>query len=336
MSFRTRERRSSGVRTVGGCSRARRRRARSLLAGVVPFICALCAAPALAHPSSGIVVDEKGQIFFADNSGEHGRIWKIDAEGKLSPLQKKGWHWLALDVDGSFARSDFKKWFAERTAPNFDRVPLSDRGAALIQTDGAPVVIAADRLWFAKGNLEVAGLSPDGTVQLLAPGLKETTERLGGIKGLVPGPEGSLYVACPSAVLKIGADGRVKTLVHPIVLTDCDADLPPGTPESEKPYLRGLAVDAQGTVYAAAGGCRRVVKVTSDGKVEVVLKAEAPWSPTGVAVRGHDVFVLEYSHSDSADHAKWLPRVRKLGRDGKATTLATISQEDRERARREG
>jgi len=40
-----------------------------------------------------------------------------------------------------------------------------------------------------------------------------------------------------------------------------------------------------------------------------------------------DVYVLEYTNANSHLSEGWLPRVRKLGRDGKVTTLATISKE---------
>ena len=84
-------------------------------------------------------------------------------------------------------------------------------------------------------------------------------------------------------------------------------------------------------MYAAANGCRCVVKVTPEGKVETVLKAERPWSPTGVAVFGEDVYVLEYTNSLKGwtEGDGWQPRVRKLGRDGKVTTLATVARDAR-------
>jgi hypothetical protein len=303
------------------------------LAGVL-LLPALCTGLAVAHPSSGIVVDEDGQVFFTDNGGDSksGSLWKIDAKGKLSRVHNAGWHWLALDGKDRFSKEDLKKWFEKQLTMNFDRMPLADSKGALLQADGAPFVVEREgNLCWAKGNLEIARLSPKGEVTLLAPALKETAGKLGGIKGLAAGPDGCLYAACPSAILKIKADGKVITLVHPIALKDVDTDLPEGTPEDQKPFLRGLAVDSQGTVYAAATGCRCVVKVGPDGKVEVVMKAEGPWSPTGVAVHGEDVYVLEYTDPNKGDHDGWLPRVRRLGRDGKVTTLATISKKDRER-----
>ena len=35
---------------------------------------------ALAHPGSGIVVNEKGEVFFADNGGDKGALWMIDTD----------------------------------------------------------------------------------------------------------------------------------------------------------------------------------------------------------------------------------------------------------------
>ena len=51
-------------------------------------------------------------------------------------------------------------------------------------------------------------------------------------------------------------------------------------------------------MYAAATGCRRVVKINAGGKVETVLKAERPWSPTGVALHGDAIYVLEYPNAN--------------------------------------
>jgi hypothetical protein len=43
---------------------------------------ALPARTVSAHPSSGIVVDQQGQVFFQDIVGR--AIWKIDAQGKAN------------------------------------------------------------------------------------------------------------------------------------------------------------------------------------------------------------------------------------------------------------
>src|SRR5260370_36873277 len=120
-------------------------------------------------------------------------------------------------------------------------------------------------------------------------------------------------------------DGTFTKLAHPVVVNDCDVDFPDNNPKFPMPALRGLAVDSRGTVYAAATGCHRVVKITADGKVETLLKAARPWSPTGVTVSGEDVYVLEYTNATAGVDKGWRPRVPKIGRDGKVTTPATLS-----------
>src|SRR5262249_19844300 len=208
------------------------------------------------------------------------RIWKIDVQGRLTSAHTTGAHWLALDAADSFARADLKGWFGQRLTPNFERIPPSDAHPTLLQTDGVPFVVHRDgHLYYAHRHTEIVRLSPDGTRTLLVPDLRATAERLGGIKGLAAGPDRSLYVAYPRSVKKLTSAGAVTALADPVVAPDCDRDVPADIPE---PYLRGLAVDSHGTAYAAATGCRCVVRITPGGKVETVLKSERPWSPTGV------------------------------------------------------
>ena len=302
-----------------------RRFSRNALVAVAAFA-AFLTPEAAAHPGSGIVVDREGQVFFQDSAGR--AIWKIDARGQLTKYyDKMGGHWMALDADGRFARADLNR---------FQRVtPPGVKPALIVADGGAPVVVNRDGtlyygLRLLDGDRVAVGItrfSPDGQQAPFAPAVAKAVENLG-ITGLAAGPDGSLYVACPSAVLKVRMDGSFTTLVQPVAVNDCDEELPDNNPH---PYLRGLAVDSRGTVYAAATGCHRVVKITPDGKVETVLKAERPWTPTGVATSGEDVYVLEYTHHDSgnAPGREWRPRVRKLGRDGAVTTLATILHEAR-------
>jgi hypothetical protein len=288
---------------------------------------------AVAHPGSGIVVDGEGHVYFSDNGGERGFIWKIDSAGKLTRLPDKGWHWVALDAKGSYAADDLKRWWDQRLTMNFGRVPLAGSMGALLQADGAPFAIGpnGDVYW---GNVELKKLSPNGAVAPFAVDSQDSIDKLGGIKGFASGPDGSLYASCPSAIVKFAQNGKFEIVFQRITIDDADWDLPPGTPDEYKPYLRGLAVNSGGTVYAAATGARAVVRVAPRGNlvhVDVVLKAEKPWSPTGVAVHDDDVYVLEFANPNGEVHDEWMPRVRKIARDGKVTTLATISKQDRER-----
>jgi sugar lactone lactonase YvrE len=293
----------------------------------IAAVLGLLAGRASAHPSSGIVVDERGNVFVADiNTG----LWKIEPDGKLTRVHEEAGHWLALDAGGRFARVDFTKsghwprWFKRRTPDG--------AAPALITDGGSPLVVHRDGdLYYVSGGekripggTELTRLSPEGTLRPFAPALGKLAENLGGIKGLAAGPAGSLYLTFPKAVYKIATDGEVAALAESVPIEDAEKDLVEGTAREDLPSLRGLAVDDQGTAYVAATGCRTVVKVTADGKVETLLKAERPWSPTGVALHGGTVYVLEYPNANGSDHDDWVPRVRKVDRAGKVTLLATF------------
>ena len=75
----------------------------------------------------------------------------------------------------------------------------------------------------------------------------------------------------------------------------------------------------------AATSCHCVLKITSEGKIKTVLKAERPWSPTGVAVWNGNIYVLEYTNANGPATEGWLPRVRKIGSDGRVTIIADLS-----------
>src|SRR6185295_4752270 len=105
-------------------------------------------------------------------------------------------------------------------------------------------------------------MSPDGTKTLFSRQLKTMLESLGeAVTGLAADRDGTLFVAGPSAILKEKLDGTVTTLLHPVVVADCDfASKESGSRFFHRPYVRGLDVTPEGTVYAAVTGCGCVVK----------------------------------------------------------------------------
>ena len=289
---------------------------------IAVFWCFL-ASIGFAHPSSGIVVDEQGQVFFSDLTRG---LLKIESDGKLTSVHKEGGHWLALDPQGSFARMQFAmsdrwpRWFKRRTPEGARPALITDGGSPLaIGRDGNLYYVCEDEKMI-PGGLQIGRLSPDGKLALLNPQLRATSEKLGGIKGLACGPDGLFYITYPKAILKVSLQGEVTTLLDPVRVDDCD----PRTTSRDLPRLRGLAIDAQNNVYAAATGCACVIKITPDAKVTAVLKAETPWAPCGVAVHGNDVYALEHINPNSEAHEDWPPRVRKLKPDGNVVTLARM------------
>jgi hypothetical protein len=270
-------------------------------------------------------VDAQGNVYFTYI--EHG-VGRIEPQGKLTYVgHTRGGHWMCLDPEGSFSHTQPK---------HFERITPGGLKPALIYADGgSPIALLRDaNLYYVSndermtpGGLQVTRQSPGGVLSIFPLEGKKTTEKLG-ITGLAPGPDGSLYVAQPNAVLKLTMDGSFMTIAHSIDLKDCDVDYPDNNPNAPHlPYLRGLAVAEDGTVFAAGAGCHAVVKIPHEEKVETVLKAERPWSPTGVAVHRGDVYILEYTNANGGPSDGWRPRVRKLARDGRVTTLFTAPPE---------
>src|SRR5262249_3344859 len=204
--------------------------------------CATLPVAVSAHPASGIVVDGRGQVCLRDIDSR--AIWKIDAAGKLTKFSDKmGGHWMALDTEGSFARTDLKQ---------FKRVtPTGVKPTLIVADGGAPIVVNRDGelyygLGLSEGDKVTVGLtqfSPDGKQKPFATDLKGTVEKLG-ISGLAAGPDGSLYLACNSAVLKVKTDGTFTKVADPVEVKDCDVDYPDNNPKFPMPALRGLAVDS--------------------------------------------------------------------------------------------
>ncbi len=280
---------------------------------------ALC--QARAQPASGIVVDPQGEIFFIHS--RHG-VGKIDTSGHLSYVHRTtGGHWMCLDVQGVFSRTQPKI---------FERITQTGIKPAIIFADGgAPIAVNRDgNLYYGSGDdmspggLTVTRLSPDGKRTLFSPALKTALAKIDeGVTGLDAGPDGTLYVASASAIFKVAKDGKVSTLISPVIVQDCNDQV---APEQHQPYLRGLAVDTNSSVYVAATSCRCTLKVSPQGKAETIMTSESPWYPTGVAVFRGGVYVLECEYvREAAEADQYPPRVRKLGLDGKITTIIDLS-----------
>ncbi len=71
-------------------------------------------------------------------------------------------------------------------------------------------------------------------------------------------------------------------------------------------------------------GLRRTLPITTAGDVSVAMRAADSWSPTGIAVSGDDVYVLEFLYIDLEQARDWLPHVRKLSKSGGVETIVEV------------
>lgn len=293
-------------------------------------LCALLVGEVKGHPAWGIAVDRKGQVYFSDLK----RVWKIDAEGKLSVLRAGGdWHVhdLNVDEDGNLYGADNS--YEPSTKRFFSAIwkitPAGTFSYILPTTDSPPngTSIWKDRAGntyyvtsHPRRELLVLRRSPGGEVSVLIGDVAAARKyRQGtpyGTSGMALDGEGALYFTHGASVNKLTTGGRLVVLARNLTIEGTTKSPARGT------SLFGLTVDDAGEVFVADYGNRRVLKISPDGKKSTVIRSEGPWYPTGVAARGRAIYVLEEAHTPS-----YMPdatRVRRLSADGTVEVLATI------------
>lgn len=297
--------------------------------------CAFPAGSVAAHPAWGIAVDRHNQIYFSDLE----TVWKIDARGKLTVFRAgvggRHTHDLNMDEDGNLYGADnsyepsTQRFFSAvwKTTPaggfSYLLAPTNDppEGTSIWKDRDGNMYHATNYLG---RELLVLKRAPNGNVTVLVGSGNALREYRQGVPysvgGMAFGTDGALYLTDGANIRKVTTDGRMTTLARDLALEN-PAESP--TPESTATRLFGLAIDAQGNVFAADNGNRRVLKVTSGGAVSTAARAEQPWAPTGVALKDGNLYILEFGFTPPSTYT---PRVRKLSPDGRITTLATVGE----------
>jgi hypothetical protein len=277
---------------------------------------------ALGHPGSGIGVDRRGRVFFVD-TGQG--VWVIERDGRVVSHAGPSFHWMTLDPASRFGETSFPhRADADIQAAGGDpMVLLSGETPIALGRDGA--------LYFPEprddGRLRMVRMTAAGERSDFAVLPAESDGApLRWLNGVAAAEDGAIYYAENASVRRIDAGGAITTVAAGVEVRDCERL--PGLPAELGPLLRGLAVGENGAVYVAASGCSAVLRIDAGGEITSILRASPPWAPTGVALHGAEVYVLEYLHtSGAADRREWIPRVRKLSPDGTVTILATIERE---------
>ncbi|MDQ2839768.1 MAG: hypothetical protein M3Y72_01745 [Acidobacteriota bacterium] len=175
------------------------------------------------------------------------------------------------------------------------------------------------------GALALSRIWPDGRQSSVSEQLKRILETWDdGITSLAVGPDKAVYAGTWTGVVRVGVDGAAEIVKHPVVVTGCDVDFADHRPNNKLPFLRGIAVLPDKTILAAATSCHAVIKIGPAGAVETVLKSERPWSPTGLAMHGNDIYVLEYTNANGPATEGWRPRIRMIDNQRHVTTVISL------------
>lgn len=270
---------------------------------------------AFAHPGAGIHVAADGRVFFVDTGGG---VFVVGRDGKLVRHPGPAFHWFALDETSGLASTP---WPA---IPGSEIAAVGRRPTVVLSSD-FPVAVGHDgALYYPRPEGETQWkcfrVAPSGerTVFATLPASKRSDGELRSVNGLAAHGD-ALYFSHDRSLHGIDARGRVSTIARDIEVPGCIRI--PGVEAPTGPYLRGLDVAPNGTIFVASAGCGAVLMVSPKGVATVVLRTQAPYSPTAVAVANGEVYVLEYLHTASDDRSEWLPRVRKITREGKVETI---------------
>lgn len=280
------------------------------------------ALPAKAHPGWGIVVDTRGQVYFADVVSN--TIWKIGPDGKLRLIAHgKHSHTLNLDADGSlrgehvyYAPGENKFIGSLWKITSDGRLLDLPRGSTLLVDSAASGYLASDNKIFRR--------PPGGNPVLLAGGATGQADGRGAaagfraIQAMVLTEGNVLYVSDFESVRRVMPDGRVSTLGgNPLG----------GMKRGEHPRVLGVSVDSKQNILVADYDKHRVWKIGENGTVMAVYRSGFFWSPSGVFAGRDGLYILEH-HPESPVLVAELflseARVRRLAPDGTITTLATV------------
>jgi hypothetical protein len=303
------------------------------------LISAVFVFPAAAHPAWGIVVDKQGAVYFSDLEA----VWKIAPDGKTSVLKTgvsgRHTHVLSIDEIGNIYGDElnYDPATAKYTSGIWKITPTGGFSYVLAPTDKPPkgTSIFKDSngnaysvVWNNKTDrrTQIIKRTPNGTVTILGADKNPIENQivLYSVGGITFDRDSALYFADGSTIKKAAQNGAITVLADKIQIEN----QPDAANQNAPTLLLGIAFDTTtNSLFVADHGNRRVLKISADGKTSTVIRADAPWSPTGVAVRNGELYILEFGFT--------LPRtsngirVRKLAADGKITTLATVSENNR-------
>ena len=306
-------------------------------AGLALILLLVFSGAAVAHPGTGIAVDRQGRVYFTDLA----RVWRWEPGGRLTVVvEGKHSHAIRLDADGTLEgehltyESAGNRWWtsAWRRSPDgtvTDTAPPAEGFPFLfppaVAPDGSRYYTRVDNN--RRDISEIHRHGADGHTRILAGGAYGYADgigreaRFGPIGAVAVGPGGALYVTDDSAIRRVSPDGRVTTLARGgrlLKASVLDRLLGLG---GRSGHLMGIAVDARGNAFVANHGLGRVVRVSPSGQVTGVLASKSPWAPSGVALAGNDLYVLE---AGTLPGYLYSVRARRVGTDGTVTTLAVI------------
>lgn len=282
---------------------------RGIQAALVGLALLCTAGNAAGQPSSSVVMDSRGFVYFSDLS----TVWRISPTGnRAAVVLGVRSRQLYLDSEDRLYGEDLTT--DDITGRPFHRVWRLDPDGRLSEVIArrSGHLAAYGDFGFVRDRFGVGyALQRTGGPALVRMGATGRVSRT-----TLPRPEPNCAVALPDGRVAIST-GRDLVRVsptrrHATVWKSNLGGLTPRVVEvPERLWLLGMWLDDEGALYVASYAGAAVIRVSLDGSTSVVARSSDGWSPTGgmVAPDG-SLWLLEYATSGRG------VRVRRIGVDG--------------------
>lgn len=286
---------------------------------VLGVLFTLCGRFAAAHPGNGIVVLPSGSVITGD--AVRNGVWKF-VKGRRPEQIASSFHchWVVAGLDGNVYAETVEERGGNWLAAHY-RLDLNGRaptrvGANLPGDTSRFAVDASGARIFRRDGRFVRTLDAGSTPFRGGGTLGKGEVPIGSIAAYAWGPEGVLYFADDSRIRSLDRSGRIKTVVS--LKGNATYSLL-GAPSGQR-RIWGIAVSSSGDLLIADGSTGQVLRLR-DGRESVVSRAQDGWMPTGIAVAGANLVVLE---SKLVGNRNLGPRVRMIGAEGRSEIIGTV------------
>ncbi len=256
-----------------------------------------------AHPSIGMVIDSKGNVYYSDLE----RVWKVSNGKKSIMVANVHTHELFIDAGDNifgehlwYAGDASKKFYHYywRLNQNGKLDTITSVTQAYVEDDFSLVLDKEGNQYYCKF---------DDSLHLFKPNVRgeEVTFAafdFSSVKFFLPQRSGEIYFTKKNNLYRISKGGKVSLLANSI-----------GTGKS---MLWGIWQDQNLHVYVAAFGDKVIRKIGKNGKTTEFYRSPKGWAPaSGVFDKADQLWILEWSDKNEvrAVLMRSVPQAKKKG-----------------------
>lgn len=250
---------------------------------VIVSLILMCTGRVHAHPSIGILLDSKGNIYYSDLD----HVWKVSNGKKTIAVSNVHTHELFIDANDNIFGEHL--WYAGDASGKFFHYywrlnrdgkldTIISQRQAFTQVDFSLALDESGNQYYCKftDSMHLYKRNANGEERLFA------THDFKGVKFFQVQQNGDIYFTQKNNLYHIPADGKTSILA--------------GNVGSQKSMLWGVWQDTAMRVYIAAFGDKVIHKIERNGKAVAYYRSSRGWAPAnGVFDKKNRLWILEWS-----------------------------------------